>query len=174
MPDDRGRDVERFCAEAYPELVAALTHHCGDVHLAEELAQEALIKACQRWDHVQGLESPVGWCYRVGVNAANSWFRRRRIERRATGRLAGRRTADGDAPDSADAVTVRRALGELTEAQRQAVICRYYLGLSADQTADVLESTPGAVRALTHRAVKALRGLVDVDVDGQREATDAS
>lgn len=75
---DRGRPV-RFGADDF---------HCGDVHLAEELAPEALIKACQRWDRVRGLESPVGWCYRVAMNASNSWFRRNRIERRTRRRLS--------------------------------------------------------------------------------------
>lgn len=165
-------EVERFCAEAYPELVAALTHHCGDVYLAEELAQEALVRACQRWEHVKQLESPVGWCYRVGVNAANSWFRRRRIERRATRRLAVVSDAVVEPAGGADAVMVRRALGRLTGPQREAIICRYFLDLSAEQTASVLGSTAGAVRALTHRAIQTLRDVLDVDEE--REARDAS
>lgn len=173
MSTDESR-IERFCADAYPQLVAALTHHCGDVHLAEELAQEALIKASQRWDRVQGLESPVGWCYRVAVNASNSWFRRKRIERRAGGRLSNEQQTNHRDPDGADAVAVRRALGELTDQQREAVICRYFLDLSSEQTARLLDSTAGAVRALTHRALKTLRDVLDDDLDLDQEAADVS
>lgn len=164
MTADANRQ-ERFCAESYPQLVAALTHHCGDVHLAEELAQEALIKACQRWDHVQALESPVGWCYRVAANASNSWFRRKRIERRANRRIAQQQETAHRDPDAADTVAVRRALDELTDKQREAIICRYFLDLSATQTAEVLDTTAGAVRALTHRALQTLHDVLDVDPD---------
>lgn len=63
---------ERFCAAAWPRLVAAMSHYCGDVHVAEELVQEALVRACRRWAHVSKLSSPEGWTYRVAVNLANS------------------------------------------------------------------------------------------------------
>lgn len=70
-------ELEKFCGQAYPELVAALTHQFGDRWLAEELAQEALVRACGRWDRVAGLASPVGWTFRVGVNLRRSRLRRR-------------------------------------------------------------------------------------------------
>ncbi|WP_052668323.1 sigma factor [Nitriliruptor alkaliphilus] len=50
-----------FCVEAHPRLVAALGHVVGDHAVAEELAQEALVRAHQRWRRVSQLESPLGW-----------------------------------------------------------------------------------------------------------------
>lgn len=174
MLTERRPELERFCADAYPQLVAALTHHCGDRELAQEFAQEALVKACRRWSTVQSMDAPVGWCYRVGVNMANSWFQRKRIERRIQQARPRNEPVHHD-PDGADTVAVRRALDRLTETQREAVICRYYLDLSAQQTAEVLRSTPGAVRAATHRAVQTLRDVLDVNLTmDQQEATDAS
>lgn len=171
---DRRPELERFCADAYPQLVAALTHHCGDRELAQEFAQEALVKACRRWSNIQLMDAPVGWCYRVGVNMANNWFRRRRIERRIQQAQPQDEPVHRD-PDGADAVAVRRALDRLTETQREAIICRYYLDLSAQQTAEVLRSTPGAVRAATHRAVQTLRDVLHVTLTMEaEEATDAS
>lgn len=150
-------EQERFCAEAYPRLVAGLTHYCGDVHLAEEFAQTALLKACRRWPQVREMVSPIGWSYRVGANAANSWFRRRAAEMRARARLGGPPAADVE--DHADRLAVRAALSGLTDRQREAVILRYYLDLSVEEAAAVLDSTPGAVRALTHRAIAVLRDV---------------
>lgn len=54
MTDD---ELERFCADAYPKLVGALAHHFGDRWLAEELAQEALVRVCDHWDRVRKLSS---------------------------------------------------------------------------------------------------------------------
>jgi DNA-directed RNA polymerase specialized sigma24 family protein len=59
-----GHDLERFCADAYPRLVAAFTHQFGEQWLAEDVAQEALVRACD-WSTVRGLESPHGWTFRV-------------------------------------------------------------------------------------------------------------
>lgn len=148
---------ERFCGQAYPRLVAALTHHCGDRDLAEDSAQEALVRACRRWARVRTLDSPVGWCFHVGANVTRSWLRRRRAEQRARERLGGSRTGPGDPADAADRLAVRQALGSLNDRQREAVVLRYYLGLSAGEVAAVTGSTAGAVRVLTHRAVASLR-----------------
>lgn len=153
-------EQERFCTEAYPRLVAGLAHHCGDVHLAEEFAQTALLKACRRWSQVREMTSPIGWCYRVGANAASSWFRRRAAEGRARARLTSPRPPDEEA--QTDRLAVQEALSELTARQREAVILRYFLDLTVEETATVLVTTPGAVRALTHRAVAALRDVLAV------------
>lgn len=170
MRDER----ERFCEDAYPDLVAALELHCGDLHLAEELAQEALIRACQRWDLIGQFESPAGWCYRVGVNLANSHFRRLRMSWRVRRRATVDDLTHHD-PDSAERITLRAALEELSDKERQAVLLRYFLGMSSTEAAEVLGSTAGAVRVATHRAVKRLRAVLGVDVAVQREeATDGS
>lgn len=148
---------ERFCGEAYPRLVAALTHHCGDRELAEDSAQEALVRACRRWARVRKLDSPVGWCFHVGTNVTRSWLRRRQAEQRARARLGTDPAAGDDPGDAADRLAVRQALGGLNDRQREAVVLRYFLGLSAGEVAAVTGSTAGAVRVLTHRAVASLR-----------------
>lgn len=152
---------ERFCAAAYPELVAALTHHVGHQWLAEELAQEALIKAGDRWSTVSGLSSPIGWTFRVGANIGNSYFRRRRAEQRALARLGT--DVPSPPPDTPDQVGVRQALQQLPVKQREVIVLRYYLGMTPDEVATTLGTTSGAVRALTHRGVRRLRELLVLD-----------
>lgn len=155
-----GRSLEAFCVDAHPKLVAALAHHTGNRWLAEELAQEALIRACERWEReVSTLDSPIGWTFRVGVNLGRSYFRRIAAERRANVRSLGRiaHVADHD-----DAMTVRAALAELPARQREVVLLRFFLGLSSAEAGAVLGASAGAVRVLTHRAVQALRGLLDL------------
>lgn len=161
-------EQEQFCAEVYPRLVAGLAHYCGDLHLAEEFAQSALLKACRHWSSVREAQSRVGWCYRVGVNAANSWFRRVGAERRARARLGPTSDMHLD-PDPTDRLTVHAALSTLTSQQREAVLLRYFMDLSVQETADVLGATPGAVRALTHRAVQALRDELGLAAESRME-----
>lgn len=151
---DERRLLEEFCEQTYPRLVGALSLTVGDRFLAEELAQEALLRACQRWSYVRDLQSPAGWCYRVGVNLGRNVLRRRGIERRAQARV--RVVAGRDDPDVADRIAVQEALAGLTAKQRDAVILRYYLGLSAQESGSMLGLSQVAVRGLTHRALAAM------------------
>jgi RNA polymerase sigma-70 factor (ECF subfamily) len=48
----------------------------------------------------------------------------------------------------------------LTERQREVLVLRVAVGLSAEETAASVGSTPGAVRVTQHRALARLRGLV--------------
>ena len=51
-----------------------------------------------------------------------------------------------------------RAIDALPERQREILRLRVVLGLSAEETATAVESTPGAVRVAQHRALSRLRG----------------
>lgn len=169
MDPDWEAERERFCRDAHPRLVAALTHHVGDPELGQELAHEALVKAWNDWEKVRTLDSPAGWAFRVGVNLGNSWFRRRRAEQRARARYGGSDREDG--PDAAAAVTVRRALQRLPARQREALIHHHVLGSTVEQTATVMGTTAGSVRGLVHRATVALRAELGTTVVGE-EVTD--
>ncbi len=53
-----------------------------------------------------------------------------------------------------------RLLAVLSDKQREIVVLRVVVGLSAEETADLVGSTPGAVRVAQHRALTRLRKLV--------------
>lgn len=167
-------DFVAFCRREYPRLVGALDLYLGNRHVAEELAQEALVRADARWERVSRLESAGGWTWRVAVNLANSWFRRAAAERRAMARVRARGIdAIHHDPDVADTAAVREALAALTRPQRAAVVGRYYLDLSAAEVGERMGLSPEAVRALTKRAIDALRSELDPDVLTQ-EAPDVT
>jgi DNA-directed RNA polymerase specialized sigma24 family protein len=80
-------ELAALCQREHPRLVRALRLWCGDDALAEELAQEALLKAVVHWRRVKHMSSPGGWLFEVARNQANSSHRRRAAERRAMERL---------------------------------------------------------------------------------------
>jgi RNA polymerase sigma-70 factor (ECF subfamily) len=85
-----------------------------------------------------------------------------------------RATPVADLPDSADhrsgpeqavlrtelLANVHALLGTLTQAQREILVCRVVVGLSATETGELLSLTPGAVRVAQHRALQKLRALL--------------
>lgn len=157
-----GSDAVAFCAEEFPRLVGALGLYVGDEAVAEELAQEALLRACRRWERVSRLQSPGGWTWRVARNLATSHLRRRQAERRARARMSPREPASETPADTADAHAVRRAVSRLPERQRQVLVLRYFLDWSVEATAAEIGVSADAVRSLTRRAIAALRGQFDL------------
>ena len=58
---------------------------------------------------------------------------------------------------------VKSLLGTLPEKQREIVRLRVVVGLSAEETAEIVDSTAGAVRVAQHRAMKQLRATIEKD-----------
>ena len=159
-----------FCRAEHPRLVGAMCLYTGDVALAEELAQEALARACRQWSEVTAMASPGAWVHRVAINLANSHFRRTLLERRARQHLAGS-AVEGRASDLTTAIAVRTAVAALPRRQRTAIVLRYFVDLPVADVAHAMGCREGTVRALTSQAIAALRDthLLDIgDVPDER------
>ncbi len=168
------RDVKEgaheFCCRIRPRLVGTLSFLCSDADVAEDLAQETLARVWVDWPKVRNLGDPAAtaWTYRVAVNLANSWLRRKAAERRVLARLAaGTRELHIDA-DAAGAIDLRRAVALLPRRQRTALVLRYYSDLSVADVADLMGCATGTVKALTSQALSALRNVVPNDRGGTR------
>ena len=62
--------------------------------------------------------------------------------------------------DSAPSTQMAQMLEVLQPEHREVLLLRMVLGLSAEETAEAMESTPGAVRVAQHRALAQLRSLL--------------
>jgi RNA polymerase sigma-70 factor (ECF subfamily) len=142
---------------------------CGDLAVAEELAQETLARTWTNWRKVSTYEAPAAWTTRVAVNLATSHFRRRRAERKAHGRVAAGTTSTMTDPDTAGAVALRAAVVELPPRMRTAVVLRYFLDLPFVEVAQIMDAPETTVRSLVHRALKRLRS--DFDRSEEKEAS---
>ncbi len=155
------RDLTAFIAAERPRLVAAMTLQLGDRAVAEEVVQEAFVRAAARWSRVRELDSPGGWTWRVAHNLATSTLRRRAIERRVQRRLeaqdAGRVHHD---PDPIAGERVRAAVAALPERQREVVVLRHYLGHDGPAIAAITGQSHDNVRKLLQRASERLRAVL--------------
>lgn len=160
-------DLEHFCAREHPRLFGLLHLYVGDRGVAEQLAQDALVRLCQHWPRVRSMDHPRAWLTRVALNGATSWSRRRAAERRALARH-GPDAEVARPPDTAGAIAVREALTRLPAAERQVVVLRFYGGLDVRTTASVVGRPEGTVKSITHRAVARLRDELafELEADG--------
>jgi RNA polymerase sigma-70 factor (ECF subfamily) len=155
-------EASEFCDRIRDRLVGSLTLTCGDRGIAEELAQDTLVRVWERWPQVSRMASPEGWTFRTAFNLAGSWGRRRHAERRANRRSIPAVAATGTI-DVAEIEAVRRAVSALPERQRAVIVARFYLGYDVAGAAELLDCAPGTVKAATHQALANLRasGLIN-------------
>jgi RNA polymerase sigma-70 factor (sigma-E family) len=146
---------EYFYLQEYPRVVALAYVLSGSRIGAEDIAQEAFLRAYRDWDRVGSYEHQAAWVRRVAANLATSGLRRRLVEMRALNRLAGRRepTVEPLAPDNAEFWAAVRAL---PRRQAQAVALYYFQDLSVQQTATVLGCAEGTVKAHLAKARRTL------------------
>jgi RNA polymerase sigma-70 factor, ECF subfamily len=154
-----GREFEEFFRAELPGIVRALYLLVPDRQEAEELAQESMARAFERWDRVRGMDSPVGYVYRTAVN-----LNRRRLRRLAIGtrKLASLGTrAAAPPPDAASEVA--EAIASLPKGQREAFMLVGWLGMSAEEAGRLLGIAPASVRSRVHRARTVLRDRLRIE-----------
>lgn len=141
------------------DVVAVTASLCGDVDVAEEIAQEAFIRAYGRWGRVAVLDRPDLWVRRVAMNLAVSRFRRLQAEARALARLGGRRQREDPRP-AVESEQLWRALRALPRRQGQVAALFYVDDRSIAEIARVLGCAEGTVKAHLHAARQRLRGTI--------------
>ena len=116
---------------------------------AEEIAQEALLRAHREWDRIARYDKPGAWVRRVAINLATSSQRRRGAEARALRAVGSRRVLDAPPPEVDGFWTLVR---QLPPRQAAAVALHYLDDLSIAEIADALDCAEGTAKAHLHRA----------------------
>ena len=143
-----------FYAKNIGTLARTLTASLGDAEVAQDAAQEAMARACERWEKIERYDNPMGWCYRVATNWATSRWRKRKREV-ITDRLP---TPDPVvAPDFAVQDRLLEALRSLSTDQRSVIVLRLVEDWSIAETAEALGVAPGTVQSRYARALARLR-----------------
>lgn len=150
---------------------------CGRREDAEDLAQEAFVRAFQQIHRFEGKSQFYTWVYRIAVNLALSARRRPTIAGTASldgGRDAYRENHDGRgrsiastdrSPIDAAAANesqelIAAALEKLEADHRAVVVLRDLDGLDYDEIAEILDIPRGTVKSRLHRGRAALRDLL--------------
>ncbi|SHG30386.1 RNA polymerase sigma-70 factor, sigma-E family [Jatrophihabitans endophyticus] len=128
----------------------------GDPRLAEEIVQDVLLRAFQRWERITVLERPHAYVRRMVVNEHVSWRRRwSRLEPRAEVEPAVAVSDDGASRD--DRAELVAEIVRLPRRQRAVLAMRYFEDLPDDEIAAALGCSRATVRSIAARALAALR-----------------
>jgi len=149
---------ETFFEHQYTNLLRAMYLVTGNRHEAEEITQDAFVRALERWDRVRHADNRAGYLYRIAVHLYRSKLRR--VAR--GGRQTARPNREADPFEAADyRGAVGRALTTLSEGQREALVLVEWLDMTDEEAGRILGISPVTVRVRRHRARAKLRPLLE-------------
>jgi RNA polymerase sigma-70 factor (ECF subfamily) len=169
------REAYRVLVERHSAYVYRVAYRMtGNSHDAEEVVQEAFLRAYQKLRQFAGNANFGTWVYRIAANYAIDRLRQKKNEE--SRREVSTRKPESDtetdplsqirdqAPNperlagSAQLATkMQQALQALTPAERTAIVMRHWDGCGIDEIAEVLKSNNSATKNTVFRAVQKLR-----------------
>jgi RNA polymerase sigma-70 factor (sigma-E family) len=151
-------DFDEFVIGAAPQLSRLAYRLTGDVHEADDLVQETLLRMARKWRVAS--ENPVAYARRTIVNLAKDDWRRqmRRPRLVSVDRLPETPAYDAT---TGDREPLLAALRGLPARQRAVVVLRYWEDLSTAQTAALLGISEGTVKSTSNRALASLRSILE-------------
>lgn len=151
----------------YWKLVSVLaTSRVGDAREAEDIAQEAFLRAFRSLHRLSQPVAFLGWLLQIARNLARDHIRRRRpsISLNTLGEAAERPPRPTEAADfeqdlevKEETELVRKAMAELPEKYREVVALRYLQSLDGKTMAKLLGEPEGTIRNRLFRALEKLR-----------------
>lgn len=165
-PADADRVIAQLYEAHWDRLVRLAWLLLHDQSAAEDVVQDAYVATHRNWASIRESGRVLGYLQTAVVNGCRSLQRRSIVVDRhhareiasaeALGR-ASHESAESHVLRSAERSTMVDALATLPGRQREVLVLRYYCDLSEAQIAQVLDISPGSVKAHAHRGLGALR-----------------
>jgi RNA polymerase sigma-70 factor (sigma-E family) len=148
---------EEFVAASSPRLVRTARMLLGNGSEAEDMAQETLIVMHRQWRRLRDPAAAEAYALRTLIRLTRRHLQRARFRHESAradvlgageGAIEPPREPDGD---------LVKALAALGSRQREAVVLRYFLDLTIEETSRLMRCSPGTVKSQTSAALAALR-----------------
>jgi RNA polymerase sigma-70 factor (ECF subfamily) len=177
-------DSDAFCdlARRYERRIYSLAlYYCRSSHDAEDLSQEAWLKAYRNLQSFRGESSFYTWLRQITINTFLNYKRRTRMLDKEIS------TSEAEGPDLIEQVSgldasravnveeginnkllvekVMQALGELTPRQRLTFLLKYREEMTCGEIADALGCSAGTVKKTLFRVVLKLRERLGINIE---------
>lgn len=155
-----GDQFHDFYRAAYPRLVAQLYAVTGDLAQAEDVVQEAFVRAASRWPEVRSYHAPEAWVRKVALRLRLDALRRVRRQAAALARLGARPGPEPlIGPEDRELV---EALRRLPDRYREVLVLHHCLDQSVDDVAAHLGVPAATVKTRLARGRAKLASLLAV------------
>ncbi|MEV1065219.1 SigE family RNA polymerase sigma factor [Streptomyces sp. NPDC050263] len=156
-------EFDAFYTAAFPRLTGQLAAFTGDHGEAQDVVQEAFVRAWDRRANFLADEAPEAWIRTVATRLAVSRWRRAKRWLELVRRIPPPEYTPGPGPDHTALVA---ALRQLPKAQRLAIVLHHLCDLSVEQVASETGAPVGTVKARLARGRLALAKHLTVDETG--------
>ncbi|MFI1029576.1 SigE family RNA polymerase sigma factor [Streptomyces sp. NPDC020951] len=164
-------EFDAFYTAAFPRLTGQLAAFTGDHGEAQDVVQEAFVRAWDRRQNFLADEAPEAWIRTVATRLAVSRWRRAKRWLELVRRTPPPESTPGPGPEHTALVA---ALRQLPKAQRLAIVLHHLCDLSVEQVASETGAPVGTVKARLSRGRAALaRHLTADEADEAAEAAEA-
>jgi RNA polymerase sigma-70 factor (ECF subfamily) len=149
--------------EHWPDLLRFSRSLTGNIDLAEDIAQESILRALQIGPELAAVDNPRGYLFQIAVNVFRQWWRNRARETERWQQLAFHRPSefrplpDRLAEQREHLETIWRFIESLPDAQRQVIVMHLVEGRSHDEIAATMQTSVGSVKASLSVARRKLR-----------------
>ena len=153
----------------YQRSVHALAwRKIGDFHIAEDITQEAFLKAYQRLSTLKEPQSFASWLYVITANQCKAWLRKKRtwmqsLEDTSSAELekttySGHIIAENEQmTEETQREVVKELLAKLQESDRTVITLYYLAGMTYEEISNFLGVSVGAIKSRLHRARQRLK-----------------
>jgi RNA polymerase sigma-70 factor (ECF subfamily) len=154
--DPRTLRFERLVAPWRDDLYRYAFWLCRDPQLADDVVQEAMLRAFRSLDSLNDEAVVKTWLLTIVRREHARVYERKRLETRDIDDLTAAESALIATSDDSDVEDMRRAIFRLADEYREPLVLQVMMGLSTSEIADALEIKQGAVLTRLHRARKKL------------------
>ncbi|MFD0048544.1 RNA polymerase sigma factor SigX [Actinomycetes bacterium NPDC127524] len=162
----------------HKELYQFLYYMTGNRETAEDIVQEVYIRVLKSYEHFQGKSSEKTWLYSIARNAAIDHFRKQKgfKERLFHNFDWNKYTVKDTAPlpeeialQKEDIQQIYKSLDRCTIDQKSVLVLRFIQGLSTAEAAEVLNWSLSKVKTTQHRALKAVKKMMEEYIGAEGE-----
>ena len=160
---DRHRRFDRVVGTLRQDLYRYAVWLSRDKAIAEEIVQEALLRAWRSLNSLRDDSAAKAWLLTIVRRENARYFARKRIETVDIDNLTASQSAILAKSDDADIDGVRQAIFELGEDYREPLVLQVLIGNSTREIAEIMGISQGAVLTRLHRARKRIKSIIDDD-----------
>jgi len=149
---DRKRRFDRIVEVFYPDMYRYAAWLCRDKAIAEDVVQEALLRAWKSLDALRDDDAAKPWLLTIVRRENARYFERRRLETVDIDNLTAAQAALlAEAPDE-ELSELREAIFELDDDYREPLVLQVLMGYSTTEIGELMGLKQGAVLTRLHRA----------------------